>query len=101
MLVINLYVSSQPNKKFMVTFINPETKKLNTVHFGANGYTDFIISKDTQKKERYVARHRHDNINNPNYAGFYAMNLLWNKKTLQASINDTNRRYFVNIINNT
>lgn len=97
----HLYVSSNPDKKYMVKFVNPATKKVNTVHFGASGYTDYILSKDDQKKERYVARHKNDNINDPRYAGFYALNLLWNKKTLQASINDTNRRYSIKIINHT
>ena len=96
----HLYKSSKPDKKYMVKFLNQATKKINTIHFGATGYTDFTISKDTQKKESYIARHRYDNIDNPNYAGFYALNLLWNKPTLQASINDTNRRYSIKIINN-
>ena len=96
----HLYKSSNKDKKYMVKFINQATKKINTIHFGATGYTDFTISKDTQKKESYIARHRYDNIDNPNYAGFYALNLLWNKPTLKASINDTNRRYSIKIINN-
>ena len=41
-----------------------------------------------------------DKINDPNYAGFYALNLLWNKPTLQASINDTEKRYIIKIYNN-
>jgi len=97
----HLYVSSKPEKKYMVKFMNPGSKKINTVHFGASGYTDYTISKDVSQKERYVVRHRRDNIDDPNYAGFYAMNLLWNKRTLQASINDTNRRYSIKIINHT
>jgi hypothetical protein len=96
-----LYKSNKRDKKYMVKFINHDTKKINTIHFGASGYTDYLISKDIQKKENYKKRHRNDNINNPNYAGFYALNLLWNKQTLQASISDTNRRYGIKIINNT
>lgn len=96
----HLYKSSKKDKKYMIKFINPATKKINTIHFGASGYTDFLISKDSQKKERYIARHKNDHINNPNYAGFYSLNLLWNKPTLRASITDTNRRYSIKIINN-
>ena len=91
----HLYKSTNKNKKYMIQFI---TK---TIHFGAAGYTDFLLSKDTKKKESYHSRHRHDNSNNPNYAGFYALHLLWNKPTLRASIADTNRRYRIKIINHT
>ena len=97
----HLYKSTNQSKKYMIKFINPNTNTLKTIHFGASGYTDFVLSKDTEKKDRYIARHRHDYINNPNYAGFYAFNLLWNKPTLQASIADTNRRYSIKIINHT
>lgn len=93
-MIYHLYRSTNRSKKYMVEFINP-------IHFGAAGYTDFLISKDTQKKENYIARHRHDNLNNPNYAGFYALHLLWNKPTLRASIADTNRRFRIKIINHT
>jgi hypothetical protein len=96
-----LYKSNKQDKKYMVKFMNHETNKINTIHFGASGYTDYLISKDIQKKENYKKRHRNDYINNPNYAGFYSFNLLWNKPTLQASIADTNRRYGMKIINNT
>ena len=97
----HLYKSTNKNKKYMIQFINQISKKSKTIHFGAAGYTDFLLSKDTKKKESYNSRHRHDNINNPNYAGFYASNLLWNKPSLSASIADTNRRYHIKIINHT
>lgn len=96
-----LYKSNKRDKKYMVKFINNDTKKINTIHFGAAGYTDYLISKDIQKKEKYIKRHKNDHINNPNYAGFYALNLLWNKPTLKASINDTNLKYGIKIINKT
>lgn len=96
-----LYKSNKQDKKFMVKYMNHNTKKINTIHFGASGYTDYLISKNTQKKENYIKRHKNDHIDNPNYAGFYSMNLLWNKPTLQASVTDTNRRYGIKIINNT
>lgn len=100
-MIYHLYRSTNRSKKYMVEFINPISNRLKTIHFGAAGYTDFLLSKDTQKKENYIARHRHDNSNNPNYAGFYALHLLWNKPTLRASIADTNRRYRIKIINHT
>jgi hypothetical protein len=97
----HLYKSDRKDKKYMVKFTNHITGKINTIHFGSEGYTDYLISKDEKKKERYILRHMNDKINDPYYAGFYALNLLWNKPTLQASINDTEKRYLIKIYNNT
>jgi Family of unknown function (DUF5754) len=97
----HLYKSNRKDKKYMVKFVNPNTGKINTINFGAEGYSDYTINKDEKRKERYILRHMNDKINDPNYAGFYALNLLWNKPTLQASINDTEKRYLIKIYNNT
>ena len=80
--------SNSPNKKF--TAIINDTKK---IHFGAKLYEDYTHHKDDKRKKAYLSRHKHDNATNPNYAGFYSTNLLWNKPTLKESIVDTNRKY--------
>ena len=99
--IYHLYKSNNLKKKFMVKFINPNTGKINTIHFGAFGMSDYTINKDEKRKERYIKRHSKDYINDLNYSSFYALNLLWNKPTLQASINDTEKRYLIKIYNNT
>ena len=76
------------NKKFTAV-INNDKK----IHFGDSRYSDYTQTKDDNIKKAYLARHKHDNYNNPNYAGFYASNLLWNKPTLKQSIVDTNKKY--------
>ena len=44
--------------------------------------------------QRYLDRHRkNENWADYNTAGFYAKNLLWNKKTLSESVKDTNTRF--------
>ena len=68
-----------------------------TIHFGAKLYEDYTIHRDDKRKKAYLARHKKDNFNNPNYAGFYATNLLWNKPTLKESIKNTNEKYNINI----
>ena len=68
-----------------------------TIHFGAKLYEDYTIHRDDKRKKAYLARHKKDNFNNPNYAGFYATNLLWNKPTLKESIKNTNEKYNLNI----
>ena len=52
-----------------------------------------ILNITTERKERYVARHKNDHYTNPLYPSFYSTNLLWNKKTLTDSIKDTNNRF--------
>ena len=65
-----------------------------TIHFGAKGYSDFTIHKDEERKDRYINRHkRTENWNDPKTAGFYAKNILWNKKSVKASVEDTNKRF--------
>jgi len=65
-----------------------------TVHFGASGYEDFTTHKDEKRKQNYVSRRKkNEDWSNPTTAGFYAKNILWNKSTVQASINDTNSKF--------
>jgi hypothetical protein len=104
-----LYKSDKPNKKYLVQFENPDTGRINTIHFGAikpdgTPYPDFILSGDEERKARYLKRHRGmgENWNNPySGAGFWARWILWNKPTLIASIKDTNSRFDIKIMNKT
>jgi hypothetical protein len=97
---IYLYVSDKPTKKFYIQFINPKTGREKKVYFGAAGMSDFTINKDEDRKARYLKRHKgmgedYTNIYTP---GALAKNILWNKKTISASIKDTNERFGVKII---
>jgi len=81
--------SPQKEKKFKAVI---DGKK--TVHFGAEGASDFTLHKDEERKQRYINRHRkNEDWTDPKTAGFYAKNILWNKPTIQASIKDTNKRF--------
>ena len=95
----HLYKSSNPKKKYMVKFLNQTTKKINTIHFGSAGMSDYTLNNDDKRKALYTKRHQNDNINDLNYAGAWSMNLLWNKKTLEESIKDMENRFKINIIN--
>ena len=81
--------SDKTNKKFMAVIENTNKK----IHFGDSRYSDYTKHKDPERKKAYLSRHKKDKINNPNYAGFYSTNLLWNKPTLKESIQATNRKY--------
>jgi len=88
-----LYDSTRADKKFMI--INPKGKK---IHFGAKGYEDYIIHKDDERKQRYIARHQNNedwtNLDTP---GFWARWLLWNKPTIKQSILDIDQRFDIEI----
>lgn len=87
-------------KKYKVTIHYPNGSR-KTVQFGAKGYSDYTKHKDTERMNRYDARHRsRENWTSSGIdtAGFWAKWILWNKPTLQASINDTSRRFGITII---
>ena len=65
-------------------------------HFGATGYSDFTKNKDEERKKRYIARHgAQESFTNPKDASTLARFILWNKPTLDASIQDYKKRFKV------
>ena len=82
---------------------NKEGKKLKavidnkkTIHVGASGYSDQTKHKDDDRKERYLSRHkkREDHTKSGiKTAGFLSAGILWNKPSIEASINDLNKKY--------
>jgi len=62
--------------------------------FGAIGYTDYTLSKDPERKARYLNRHRkNENWNDPKSAGALSRWILWNEPTIEASLRDYKRRF--------
>jgi hypothetical protein len=91
---ITLRRSTRSGKKYQVRVGS------RTIHFGADGYSDFTKHKDPQRKKRYLARHRtRENWTRSGIhtAGFWSRWLLWNQPTLTASIRDIERRFNVDI----
>ena len=81
--------SSRQDKKLKAVIDNKKT-----VRFGATGYADFTTHKDEKRKQLYIKRHKkNEDWTDPTTSGFYAKNILWNKSTIQASINDTNSKF--------
>jgi len=68
-----------------------------TVPFGQKNAADFTLHKDPERKARY--NNRHEGMNEDwtksgiNTAGFYSKHVLWNKDTIQKSVNDLNKKY--------
>ena len=93
MKLLSITKDSDGVHKYVAKFLldNGRTK---TTHFGAVGYEDFTIHKDEERKKLYLERHeKNENWNNPTTAGALSRFILWNKKTLNASINDYKKRF--------
>lgn len=88
---IEISKSNKKDKKLMAVIDGTKT-----IHFGSSAHSDYTKHKDPDRKERYVDRHK----KNENWgktgvdtAGFYSKHVLWNKPTLEASVNDLNKRF--------
>ena len=61
------------------------------------GYSDFTHHKNEERKKRYIERHQHnENWNDPMTPGSLSRFILWNKTSLQESINDFKARFNLN-----
>jgi hypothetical protein len=47
------------------------------VRFGDIRYEDYLLHGDEKRRKNYRQRHKHDNIDNENYSGFWSYWLLW------------------------
>jgi hypothetical protein len=93
--LLKITKSTKSQKKMMAVFENTSTGRTKTTHFGANGASDFTLHKDEDRKKRYLDRHRkNENWNDPVTAGSLSRWILWNKKSLRASIADYKRRFY-------
>lgn len=91
--LIKIVKSKKAAKKYDAHF-KLDNGKEKVVSFGQSGASDFTIHGDPERKERYIRRHRaRENWDNFLTAGSLSRFLLWNRKTLKASIADYKRRF--------
>jgi len=101
------FVSLEPliddKKKYQVTLKHTVdgVEKLKKIKFGASAYDDYTTKrqKDEKRKEAYLSRHeaREDwTKTGITTAGFWSRWILWNKRTIGASLNDVKKRFFKN-----
>lgn len=96
---VKISKSTNPKKKLMAIFYD-NGKKKKTTHFGAAGMSDFTKHNDEDRKKRYLDRHRkNENWNKYMTAGSLSRWVLWNKKTLKASIEDYVKRFNLSLKN--
>lgn len=90
--LVSIKKSPKEDKKYRATF-NTGNDKLKHTDFGAFGMSDFTLHKDVERRGRYIKRHLKDlKTKDPMRAGYLSMFILWNKRTLNASIKDYRRR---------
>ena len=94
--------SLKPAKKYDAVFITDKDRE-KVISFGAAGYNDFILFNEKEgakiantHKERYLNRHRkREHWDKPDTPGALSRYILWNKKTLKASLQDYKKRFNV------
>ena len=67
-----------------------------TISFGQAGASDFTKHKNEDRKTKYIDRHRKNEKwgkDGVETAGFYSRWVTWNKPTIEASVNDLNKKY--------
>jgi len=83
-------------KKYRVVLRDEETGRTKTIKFGQEGAEDYTIHNDEERKEAYLRRHESREDWTPTgitTAGWWSRYLLWNKKSILASLKDIIERF--------
>tara|TARA_R100001440_G_scaffold38097_3_gene57749 strand:+ start:9572 stop:9865 length:294 start_codon:yes stop_codon:yes gene_type:complete len=94
MIQLKVSKSDKKEKKLKAVFTYPDGKT-KTTHFGAAGMTDYLQSKDKERRKRYRSRHKKDlRTNDFTRAGYLSYYILWGDKTnLKDAIKDYKKRF--------
>lgn len=95
--------STKPEKKYMITFLNPKTKKYNTVHFGQQNAQDFTMHHSLERLRKYDLRHKpRENWSNIMTPGALSKWFLWNPNayTIDEAIPQIENSFDIKIIKN-
>lgn len=88
--------SANPKKKYTAIRLNPTLKR---IPFGAKGYEDYTTHGDNDRKKSYIERHKTtEDWKDTDSAGFWSRWLLWNKKTIDESIRDMEKKFDIKIV---
>ena len=82
--------SHNPKKKYDAVINGTKT-----ISFGANGYSDYTINKDNQRRENYIRSHSNENWTQSNIKSPAWMSrfILWEKKSLGEAVHNANNKY--------
>lgn len=87
--------SHKKEKKWDAVFDKDGKEKI--VPFGQKGYSDYTKHHDKTRRQRYIDRHSGmgENWRDPATPGALSRYVLWNKKTVRASVSDFKKRFHV------
>lgn len=87
--------------KFKVIILDSQaSNKITTIKFGDNRYEDFTQHKNEERKRKYIMRHyKNEDWDDIYTKGFWSKNLLWNKPTIEQSIDNIEKKYGITIYN--
>lgn len=97
--IYELLRSDRKDKKFML--IDPEGNKS---HFGAEGYSDYTLHQDKERRKRYIKRHANEqeywthtkkNLMTPSYLSRY---VLWERPDLIDAIKYIAKKQKINVL---
>lgn len=93
-LKMRLIKSPAKGKKWRAIFTSEDGGETHT-DFGAEGMTDYTLSKDPVRRANYLSRHKsRESWSNPQSAGALSRWLLWGESTsLQANLQAFKRRF--------
>ena len=84
---VEITLSNKPEKRLKAQFA---TK---AVHFGAKGGSTFLEHGDATTKSNWEKRHKvREDWEDYDTAGALSKHVLWNRKTISASLRDLNAR---------
>ena len=98
---ISLDKSEDGKTKYMISFFNEDTNRINTIKFGSSPNKDYTIyykedgkEKADQMKAAYIARHSvRENFDDYTSRGSLSRWILWNLPTVEASLKDYLKRF--------
>ena len=87
--------SDKAKKKYYAEFTDSESGRKKSTYFGQEGATDYILSKDKDRRSRYRSRHKKDlQTNDPTRAGYLSYYLLWGESSsLRTNITAYKKRF--------
>lgn len=81
----------------MAKLYDKNGKLIEKLHFGGNGYEDYTIHGDDERRKRYIARHSATQDWRTINPGSLSRYILWEKKNIDEAIVAFGKRFGVKI----
>ena len=95
-----LHLEPAGNRTNKWTVVLEDKTKQHRISFGAEGYDDFTTFEDRvkaeERKKLYLIRHKErEDWTKAGILtkGFWSRHILWNKRTVQESLNDVKKKF--------